>query len=66
MSLGHKLQQKPHMLPAVQLVQNIGPGKSVNLDGLQSTSDVEAEMSEQAREKILVRKEMARLFQQYR
>lgn len=64
MTLGHKLQQKPHMLPAVQLVQNMGPGKYVNLDGLQSTSDVEAEMSEQAREKILVRKEMARLFQQ--
>lgn len=54
------------MLPATWSVQNTGPGISGYLNGPQNTSDAEAQMAMQARQKIQARLKMAKLFQRYR
>ncbi|XP_044065668.1 putative helicase mov-10-B.1 [Siniperca chuatsi] len=54
------------MLSAVRSVQNTGPRKSGYLIGPQNISDVEAQMAQQARQKIEARLKMAKLFQKYR
>ncbi|CAK6951506.1 putative helicase mov-10-B.1 isoform X1 [Scomber scombrus] len=62
-------QKKPcqlQMLPAAQPVQNIGSDTSRCLDELQNASDVEAQMAQQARQKIQERLKKAKLFQRYR
>lgn len=65
-SLLHQQWQQPQMLPAGMSVQEEGPWESGHPNGPQNTSNDEAQMAMQARQKIQARLKIAKLFQQYR
>uniref|UniRef100_A0A3B4UM82 RNA helicase n=1 Tax=Seriola dumerili TaxID=41447 RepID=A0A3B4UM82_SERDU len=59
-------QRKSQMIPVEWSVQKTGPGTSGYMNDQQNTFAIEAQMAQEARQKIQARLTVATLFQQYR